>query len=196
MIAMARVYPPVWCEKDLCKKCNFLKCDSRVLNLFMPLKYPSLSFDKRPKTVEITSVAMYFGFCQRLAKLFLLFPQESPISLVRENFVNSTTGLPASVSIQRILLDVIDHADSEAPTDNVHRFRLILAFKAMKKRTGYISGSEGKMKVRVTENELKNFTKQMENWMYDLFRGRVTRFEKTKDLNHCRYCFLEHCEEF
>lgn len=191
---MPRVYPPTWCKNTDCRKCDFLECDSKILNLFMPYKYPNLSFDKRSRDVEITSIAIYFGFCQRLAKFFLLFPQHSPISVIRENFINSNTGLPANVSIQRVLLDMLNHGDPKAPTDGVHRLRLMLILKATNRKSGYIIDAEKEVEVTMSEKKVSDLMKQVREWVYDLFSGRLTRFEKTKNLNHCKYCFLENCE--
>lgn len=194
---MPRVYPPVWCQEPDCKKCDFLKCDRRILRLLMPLKYNSLDFDKRPKIIEITSIAIYFGFCQRLAKFFLLFPQNSPVSVVTENFINSNTGLPTTVSIQRILLDMLNHGDPKAPTDDVHRLRLMLIFKATNRKVGrMIIGSEDDVEVKANQNEIDAFAEQVKQWQYDLFAGRITNFEKTSKLDRCAYCFLDDCEQF
>lgn len=193
---MPRVYPPIWCQNEECKKCNFLECDKKVLDLFSPLRYSNLSFDRRSKVVEITSIAIYFGFCQRLAKFFLLFPQDSPIAVVRENFVNSTTELPATVSIQRILLDMLNHGDPEAPTDDVHKLRLMLIMKATKMKRGRIGDAQKEVEIKVSEKELDDFMRQVRRWEYDLFQDRLTCFEKTQDLNHCKYCFLDNCEQF
>lgn len=191
---MTRAYPPVWCKEQNCEECNFIECDSKILSLFMPYKYPSLSFDNRPKVVEITSIAIYFGFCERLAKFFLMFPQSS-MSIVRSNFVNSNTGLPTDVSIPRILLDMLNHGDPKAPTDDVHKIRLMLIMEATDTNRGDILGGEREDEVAISKNELANFMKRVEKWDYDLFRGRITSFEKTKNLHRCKYCFLDDCEQ-
>ena len=154
---MPRAYPPIWCQNGECRKCNFLECDRRILDLFMPLGYPTLSFDKRPRVVEVTSIAIYFGFCQRLAKFFLLFPQHSPLSVVKDNFINSYTGLPTTVSIQRILLDVLNHGDPEAPTDEVHRLRLLLMLNATKERRDLLLTPRKKLKLVCPKENSKVF---------------------------------------
>lgn len=192
---MTRAYPPVWCKEQNCKECNFIECDSRILSLVMPYKYPSLSFDKRPKVVEITSIAIYFGFCERLAKFFLMFPQSSPISIVRNNFVNSNTGLPTDVAIPRVLLDMLNHGDPKAPTDDVHKFRLMLILKATDRYSGGIVGGEKEDETTMSKEELDDFMKRVRTWEHDLFRDRITSFEKTKNLERCKYCFLEDCEQ-
>ena len=196
-VIMPRVYPPVWCQEQDCKKCDFLKCDRRILSLLEPLKYNSLDFCKRPNVIEITSIAIYFGFCQRLAKSFLLFPQDFPVSVITKNFINSRTGLPTTVSIQRIFLDMLNHGDSKAPTDEVHRLRLMLIFKATNRKAGHlIVGSEDDVEVKVNQNEIDAFMEQVKQWEDDLFIGRTPNFEKTSELNRCAYCFLDDCEQF
>jgi hypothetical protein len=191
---MSRVYPPIWCQEPDCKKCDFLECDRKILSLFAPLKYDNLDFVKIPKQIDITSIAVYFGFCQRLAKFFLLFPQNSPITVVSENFINSTTDLPATASIQRVLLDILNHGDAGAPTHDVHRLRLMLILKATKRKVGrMIIGSEEDTEVKVSEGEMNGLVKQTERWLHDLFAGRIA-FEKTGRLDRCTYCFLNECE--
>jgi hypothetical protein len=194
---MPRVYPPAWCHEPDCKKCDFLKCDRRILSLLAPLKYSSLDSDERPKVVEITSIAVYFGFCQRLAKFFLLFPQDSPVPVVTNNFINSNTGLPTTVSIQRILLDMLDRGDPKAPTDEVHRIRLMLIFKATKRKVGrMIIGSEDDVEVKVSDTEIDAIVERVRRWQYDLSAGKLVNFEKTSRIDRCVYCFLDDCERF
>lgn len=191
---MPRVYPPTWCQNPDCKECDFSKCDSEVLGLLMPYKYPSPSFEGRPKLVEITSAAIYFGFCERLAKFFLMFPQSSPMSIVRNNFVNSNTGLPCDESIPRVLLDMLNHGDPKAPTEDVHKFRLMQILKATSGKSGHIAGGKKEAQITISKEELDDFMKKVETWECDLFKDRITSFAKTDNLDRCRYCFLEDCE--
>lgn len=191
---MPRVYPPIWCKSNKCEKCSFLDCDSRILELFAQHKYENLSFAKRPKQIEITSIAIYFGYCQRLAKFFLSFPQHSPIPVVKNNFVNAATGLPTKVEIQRIMLDMLDHGDPNAPTDETHRLRLMLIMKATNKLSGVISSEKGDVEIKPTEKELANFAAMVDDWLAKLFNENLS-YEKTKKLNRCKYCFLPNCEK-
>lgn len=195
MIVMNRIYPPVWCKDQNCSECNFIECDSKVLSLIMPYKYPRLSFEKRPRIIEITSMAIYFGFCERLAKFFLMFPQSSPLSIVRNNFVNSETGLPTDVSIPRILLDMLNHGDPAAPTDDVHKLRLMFSLKATDENIGRIIGGEKEDEITISKKELDSLMKRVKIWAHDLFKDRLISFEKTKNLDRCRYCFLDDCEQ-
>jgi len=195
MIVMNRIYPPVWCKDQNCRECNFIECDSKVLSLIMPYKYPRLSFEKRPRIIEITSMAIYFGFCERLAKFFLMFPQSSPLSIVRNNFVNSETGLPTDVSIPRILLDMLNHGDPAAPTDDVHKLRLMFSLKATDENIGRIIGGEKEDEITISKKELDSLMKRVKIWAHDLFKDRLISFEKTKNLDRCRYCFLDDCEQ-
>lgn len=192
---MSRAYPPVWCERHDCKKCNLLECNSRSLGLFEPYRYPALDFGNRSTTIEITSIAVYFGFCQRLAKLFLLFRQDSPIAAVTQNFINGETGLPTKVSIQRILLDMLNHGDPEAPTDAIHRLRSIWIIRATGKDKAVVSDFQKDVEIAPSATEIKDFMDKANTWQHDLVKGKITVFEKTDDLNRCKYCFLEDCEQ-
>lgn len=191
---MPRAYPPIWCKTYDCKKCNILECNSRTLNLFKPYKYPGLSFADRPKEIEMTSIAVYFGFCQRLAKFFLLFPQNSPISAVQNNFVNAETCLPTTVSIQRIFLDMLSQGDPEAPTDDVHRLRVFLILGATGMESGRIADAEKDIEIVPSKEEMGKFMEEVKKWEQDLLESRLT-FEKTSNLERCRYCFLGDCEQ-
>jgi hypothetical protein len=192
---MPRAYPPIWCKNDNCKKCNFLECHSKSLGLFLPYKYRNLDFSKRPKVIEITSIAIYLGFCQRLAKFFLLFPQDAPIACVRDNFVNNETGKPTTVSIQRILLDMLNHGDPEAPTDEVHKLRMFFMLKASNKKIGHIADAQKDIAVKPSEREMNDFVKKVKSFQADLVSGKITDFKKTNRLDRCKYCFLEDCEQ-
>ena len=193
---MPRVYPPIWCKGEDCKTCDFIECDSKILRLLRPYEYPSLGFHRRRKKVEITSIAIYFGFCQRLSKFFLLFPQDSPISVVTENFLDSNTGRPATVSIQRVLLDMLNHGDPQAPTDDVHRLRLMFFTKATNRYREGIISAEKEVTVSLSEARVEDFLEKAKKLHHDLCEGKISSFEKTEDLNRCRYCFLENCEEY
>lgn len=191
---MGRAYPPVWCEKNDCSKCDIRTCHKKTLALFEPYKYDEINFEKRPKTVEVTSIATYFGYCQRLAKFFLLFPQRGPIDVVKNNFFNSTTGLPTNVSIQRIFLDMLNHGDPNAPTDNIHKYRLIfLTEKTKSEKEGIIYSNGSKILINISDEERKRFMKLANDWLHNLFQGNVS-FKKTENTKLCEYCFLENCE--
>ena len=197
---MSRVYPPVWCEKicyedSTCKDCNFIECSSKSLNLFIPYRYRKLDFTSRPKEIDAGSIATYFGFCQRLAKFFLLLPQCTPMSAIENNFINAMTGLPARVSIQRVLLDMIDHGDPHAPTDMLHKLRLTIIMKATNSRKGKIANFKEEADFQPSQKEVDDFWKSAEGLKQRLFRNENVVFEKTHDLARCRYCFLPDCEE-
>ena len=191
---MSRAYPPVWCVRHDCKKCNLLECNSRSLSLFEPYRYTTLDFGNRSTIIEITSIAVYFGFCQRLAKFFLVFPQDSPMAAVTQNFINGETGLPSKVSIQRILLDMLNHGDPEAPTDAIHRLRSIWIVKATGKGKVVVSDFQKNVEIAPSTGEIKDFMEKASKWQHDLIDGKIPVFEKTDDLNRCKYCFLEDCE--
>jgi hypothetical protein len=190
---MPRVYPPIWCKGHKCEECNFLDCDSRILKLFAQHKYKNLDFVNRPQQIEITSIAIYFGYCQRLAKFFLSFPQHSPMPVVENNFVNAATGLPTKVEIQRIMLDMLDHGDPNAPTDETHRLRLMFIMRATNNLSGFISSEKGDIEIKLTEKELADFTTTVNNWLAKFFNQNLS-YEKTEKLDRCKYCFLPNCE--
>lgn len=190
---MARTYPPIWCHNEDCMKCNLHECNSKILRLFDPYRYAELDFKKRPKTVEITSIAIYFGFCQRLAKFLLLFPQDAPTPVIRSNFRNSMTGLPTEVSIQRILLDMLNHGDQGAPTDEVHRLRLMLLQDMTKSKEAFISVDGKQCEVRMSPEEKQLFVEKAGRWTRELHAGSIS-FDKTANPNHCAHCFLTDCD--
>lgn len=188
---MYRGYPPNWCKQDDCTNCDFEKCIKRAMALIEPYKYPELSLKTRPEVIEVTTIAIYFGYCQRLAKYFLLYPQYSPISVVRANFFNHWTGLPTNVSIQRVFLDMINRGDPDAPTDEVHKFRLMLLQEAFEGKKTFLS--YGNKRVEVDLSERSEFLEKVEKWQRLLQEGKVV-FEKTNDKRRCAYCILQDCE--
>ena len=192
---MPRAYPPIWCAKEDCKNCDFLECDLKVLNLFNPYKYPSIDFTGRPKHIDPTSIAIYFGYCQRLAKFFLMFAQIAPISPVENNFFTDYTGLPAKVSIQRILLDMLNHGDAEAPTDEVHKLRLMMGMKLTKSKHAKISVDGEEKEITISEQEIEEFWKLAKDLERKILAGEELSFDKTEKLIRCNYCFLLNCEE-
>jgi hypothetical protein len=187
---MYRVYPPVWCKGVDCKECDFSECELKTLKIFSPYKYEKIDFTNRPKEVDTTSIAVYFGFCQRLAKFFLLLPQDSSHPAVRRNFIASVTGHPAKAPIQRILLDTIDRGDPEAPTNEVHKMRLLLNLKLRGKQSGALIGGKEDIEVRLSSKEAKEFCDIAMNWVRSIFEGKVIPFNKTDILERCAYCFL------
>jgi len=189
---MYRGYPPIWCKQDDCTNCNPKECNEKAIALFEPYRYPELGLETRPETLEITTIAIYFGYCQRLAKYFLLYPQYSPISVVRANFFNHWTGLPTNVSIQRILLDMINRGDPDAPTDEVHKFRLMQIQEAFGEKKMVLQ--YGNKRLEVDPSERNDFRKKVVKWQQDLKKRKVV-FEKTNDKKRCLYCFLQNCDD-
>jgi len=175
-------------------KCDFKKCISKALKLFGPYIYPDLNLETRPDTVEMTTIAIYFGYCQRLAKYFLLYPQYSPIPVVRTNFINHQTRLPTNVSIQRILLDMLNHGDPDAPTDEIHRLRLLMIQEMLKEKRAYIQADDRRISVDIPQEERKRFSEALKKWRQDLREGKLS-FDKTTDKKRCEYCFLTNCDD-
>lgn len=193
---MERAYPPIWCKRNDCSKCDIRSCHQKTLVLLEPYKYDEISFEKRPRSIEVTTIATYFGYCQRLAKFFLQFPQSGPITVVKNNFINNQTGLPTNVSMQRIFLDMLNHGDPKAPTDNIHKYRLILLSDMMKsKKAGIMYSGSSKVLINISHEERKRFLELAKDWTDNLFKGNVT-FEKAIDIKSCQHCFLENCDVF
>ena len=192
---MYRAYPPVWCKNVLCKDCNFIECDLKTLKLFEPYKYEKLDFTDRPREIDSTSIAVYFGFCQRLARFFLLFPQCPSLSAVSNNFIVNQTGLPAKAPVQRILLDTISRGDPEAPTDEVHRLRLLLNLKLRGTKNGTVLGGKNDVEVKLSNKEAEEFCEIARNWVRNILEGKAVPFEKTNILERCKYCFVSNCEQ-
>jgi hypothetical protein len=85
---MPRIYPPKWCRNDQligCNKCDdFLECDNKIIELSNLLKNSS------ELTTNTTTIIIYYGYCQRLAKYFLSLPDTWPVGAVQKNFWDST----------------------------------------------------------------------------------------------------------
>lgn len=188
---MSRAYPPIWCKKNDCTTCDCENCVKKSLSLLEPYRYSELNFKTRPKSVDITSIAVYFGYCKRLAKYFFLFPQYGPISVVRANFFNNYSGLQTNSSIPRILLDILNRGDPNAPTDEIHKFRLLQIAKATESENASISGVYADQKIDLSKKE--EFNEMVNQWIQGLFEGKVS-FPKTTFEKRCAHCFLENCD--
>jgi len=190
---MGRVYLPIWCELDNCKECDIDRCNKRILDLFEPYRDVDIWFKKRPKQIEITTTAIYLGYCQVLGKFCLQFPQYS-LAVVRNSFSNSEAGLPTNQPIQRIFLDMLNRGDPKAPTDAVHRYRLVFFSDLVGARESRI-GYDGQIKKNsFSEKEIKEAISAMKRWREALLSGKLT-FKRTENPLKCRYCILDDCEK-
>ncbi len=90
---------------------------------------------------------------------------------------------------------MLNHGDPEAPTDEVHRLRLLLGMNATKREKGFIVDTEKRVEVSVSKTELQAILEKVKKWHHDFFGGRIIDFEKTDNLTRCKYCFLEDCEQ-
>jgi hypothetical protein len=191
---MARVYPPKWCRFDQFKDCNrcddFEKCDNKIIRLFKPLQDTGNSSSR-----NATTIAVYYGYCQRLAKYFLSFPDIWPIGIVQRNFLDTTTGKGAKAEIQRILLDLIDHGDPNAPTNLVHELRLKLILQGKNEKKGCIVSEKGEIELNISETDDRLLDLMVQNWTMGHLNNALT-FQKTGNLSHCQYCFVKDCEQF
>ena len=193
---MSRAFFPLWCKREDCKKCTFLDCDRKTFKLFEPYKYPNVDFSDRPKYIDPTSIAIYFGYCQRLAKFLLLYAQIDPITPVEENFVDSYY-MPAKVSIPTIFLDMLNRGDKNAPTDDVHKMKLMIKMKKRGVNRAILMVDGEEKEVLISDNELNNFDKKQNCLKMKLITGKEKEisFQKTKKLIRCGHCFLPNCEE-
>jgi len=192
---MGRVYPPVWCKIDNCKECDIDRCNKKILNLLEPYRDVETPLGKRPKQVEVTTIAIYFGFCQVLGKFCLQFPQNS-LPVVRSNFVNSATGFPTNQPIQRIFLDMLDRGDPNAPTDEVHRYRLLFFshdINIEKRGLKIICGDQERV-ISFSKKEVEETIEAIRKWHKELFSGKLT-FKRPANPLPCKYCFLDDCEK-
>ena len=88
---------------------------------------------------------------------------------------------------------MLDHGDSDAPTDEAHRIRLMLIMRATNNMSGVISSEKGDIVVKLSEKELADFATKVDDWLGKLFKENLC-YEKTKKLGRCKYCFLPNCE--
>lgn len=190
---MGRVYPPIWCETNDCCTCNLEECNRKILELFEPYRYSEIDLKRRIKHIEITTIAIYFGFCRRLAKFCLLFPQDAPIPVVRTKFINGTTGLPTNQSIQRIFLDMLSRGDPKAPTDEVHKYRLAFLSEMTGSKKGTLVTEENQVEIQYSKKEKEKIVRSAKVWVDELRSGKL-RFDKTSKSELCRFCFLENCD--
>lgn len=193
---ISRSYTPIDCIKEDCKKCNFIDCDRKTLKLFEPYKYPSVDFSNRPKYIDPTSTAIYFGYCQQLAKFCLLYAQINPITPVEKNFLDPYYIL-AKVSIPRIFLDMLNRGDKDAPTDEVHKMRLMLEMKKRGVTRGILKIDDEEREIVISEDELNKFCKKESELKRKLLagKGEEITFKKTNNKIRCKYCFVPNCEE-
>jgi hypothetical protein len=193
---MTRVYLPSWCEeKEECKDCNFQSCNKKSIALFKDYKYDTIDFNDRPKEISDSTVAIYFGYCQRLASFFLLYPQIGPLYVVQHNFTRVRDSLPAHVDIPRILFDMIDQGDERAPTDLAHNMKLNLGMKATNAKKAVLGLGDTLNEITFTQEEITDFSKIADDWIKKVLTGKKVDFNKTEELERCRYCFLTNCEK-
>jgi hypothetical protein len=115
--------------------------------------------------------------------------------IVKNNFVNFSTGEPTTVEIQRIFLDMLDHNDPNAPTDGVHKFRMKFFLAATKKGKGYVVSEKGQEEIKLSKKERLELITLVKSFCQKLKKGEIFTFNKTDNLLRCKYCFLPDCEQ-
>ena len=186
---MGRVNPPVWCKFEECNKCKDKPdCINRTLQLLEPYRDTQTPFNKRGSEMEITTVAVYLGFCPRLAKYFMEFPSFGSVPVIYSNFISSLTRKPSKQSIQRILLDTLASGDPADITDNIFRYRGIFSSLALGKKEYRLESKNGEKRYTFRKQELdeakKNISEALDNIKKGVFE--VSSPEKQK----CSICFL------
>jgi hypothetical protein len=191
---MGRTYPPIWCSEKECNNCDFINCDQKVLHLFEPYQYPDIDFSDRPNIISSSTIGVYFGYCEQLARFLLKFPQIGPMSVVSDNFYCSKDDLPARVEIPRIFLDMLTHGVDLAPTDEVHKLKLMLGMKELNSTNAKLGiGDEDKV-ITVSQKEIDAFYVEANNWTRKILENKNVPFKMTSDLGKCKYCFLSNCD--
>jgi hypothetical protein len=195
---MSRIYPPNWCtfenEKE-CTDCDFIECDEKILKLLKSVEYPTIDFAERPKTISATTVGIYFGYCERLAHFFLKYPQINDLSIVKSNFYCTKDSLPTKADIPRILLDLLTHGIDKAPTDDVHKLKMMLGMKGLKTNRAILAIGNDEKEIVIPQNEIDEFYKKAITWKDDVVNKNPVSFRMTTDLNKCKYCFLHNCDQ-
>ena len=185
---MIKAYPPIWCNKDNCLNCDLEQCNSRALMILLPYRDIHTPFHKRGP-IEVTSIAVYLGFCPRLAKFFLEFPSLSPIGVVYSNFLNSTTAMPTTQPIQRILLDILASSDPDNLTDDIFKYRGLLLSPAVGKTKYQLSTREGVKTFSFSQENISRTQKKVSRFLDQLLRG-IVKFPRTNKKERCAICYI------
>lgn len=196
--SISRIFPPNWCLLDTreCVDCNYVECEEKILKILKSVEYQTIDFTDRPKLISATTIAIYFGYCERLAHFFLRYPQIEQLSIVESNFVcTKEYYLPAKADIPRILLDLLTHGVDSAPTDDVHRLRLMIGMKKSKTNRAKLVTGDTEKQVIVDQAEIEAFHEKGLAWKEAILNGTHLTFKMTPDLNKCKYCFLKNCDK-
>lgn len=186
-----KAYPPKWCKSNDCKKCDLRACNNKALELLLPYHDIYTPFNKKGG-FEITSLAVYMGFCPKLSKNFYEFPNITPIPIVYSNFINSQTRFPTTQSIQRILLDILAISDeiSETPglTNDIFllRGKLFSHMLELKEYHLMINGNVKNFEFDDVEEIFNQAIKIQEN----IYSDKII-FNRTDKKERCEICFLK-----
>ena len=190
----SRTYPPIWCKNIYCKECDFLICDNKILDLFRPYMIYDNDFSAH-KNFEITTLAIYLGYCKRLGKYALKYTQEDDLPIINANFINHKTGKPTRQSIQRIFLDMLNRIDTEAPTNEIHKIRLYLLHRMSGGSYGKLLADNKEIDLELNTDEEKRILELCDELCDKIINGENIDDQKTEDLTKCQYCFLTDCNE-
>jgi hypothetical protein len=185
---MVKAYPPVWCKGGDCKKCDLNECNERSLNLILPYRDVFTPPEKKG-TLEITALAVYLGFCPKLAEFFLQFPAQAPIPVIYSNFINSHTGKPTSQPIHRILLDILASTDPTDLTDDIYKYRLLFFSTEIGKKYR-LETKDGIKEFKFKFKDKFKMTNKLQN-LHEQFIDGVLLFPPTVNKKKCQICIYK-----
>lgn len=191
---MPRAYPPIWCKNGDCLECDCrTECVERTLELLDPYRDTQTPVEKWG-AMELTTLAVYFGFCARLAKFFAEFPSFIPIPVVYSNFMDVRTGQPATQSIQRILLDTLASCDPSTITDEIFGYRGLFFSSIVMPANSYVLDTRtGKKAFSFTADEITRADQKLSELLEKTSKGNLD-FLPSSDKKRCKICFLQsHC---
>jgi hypothetical protein len=187
---MARAYPPIWCKNRDCLDCDSRNdCVNRTLELLEPYRDTQTPIEKREEKREVTTLAVYFGFCPRLAKFFMEFPSFGMIPVVYSNFMNLHTRLPTTQSIHRILLDTLASCDSGNLTDEIFRYRGIFFGSIIGINSTELGTKDGRKTFSFTPCEVAKAQQKFAEFSEKLENGNL-EFTPSPEEEKCKICFL------
>lgn len=183
------VFVPRWCASLDCQNCRVVdQCHSQILRI---LEENCQQHEGTKIEVETTTIAIYHEYCGKLAEFLDHFSSEQGTMTLRKTFVPSQIGI-GEPSPQRIILDMINQDDENAPTDEVHVLRMklnaaLLQAGAEKHPVQMLAIREKPQRIVLTEGMIHEANQLMKNWISDLRAGLLV-FQPTTDPRKCRLC--------
>ncbi len=183
---MVKAYPPLWCKGIDCQKCDLNDCNKRSLELVLPYRDVFTPPEKKG-LLEVTAIAVYLGFCPKLAEFFLQFPAQAPMPVIYSNFVNSRTGRPTSQPIHRILLDILANSDPTDLTDDIFKYRGLFFSTASISRKYSLETKNGVKEYIFKYRDRKKMANQVKGLEQQFINGSL-KFPPTADHRKCNIC--------